>query len=74
MRDAGQNLIWRCILPKISQKKYWEIASSLMRSKNDDAPAGSLKVLYEQRPYEYGWLLYAFASKAEGEPVLSEQG
>jgi hypothetical protein len=74
MRDPGQNLIWRCILPEISQKKYWEIASNLMRSKNDDAPAGSLKVLYEQRPYEYGWLLYAFARKAEGEPVLSEQG
>lgn len=74
MRDSGQNLIWRCILSENSQNKYWEIASNLVRSKNHDAAARSLKVLYEQRPYEYGWLLYAFARKAEAEPVLGEQG
>jgi hypothetical protein len=61
MRDSEQNLIWRCILPEASRKKYWEIASSLLRSKSQEASAGSLKVLYEQRPYEFGWLLFAFA-------------
>jgi hypothetical protein len=68
MRDTTQNLIWRCILPKNSQKKYWEMVSGLVRSSNQDVPARSLKVLYEQRPYEFGWLLFAFAKNAEAQP------
>jgi hypothetical protein len=74
MRDPEQNLIWRCVLPEISQKKYWDIVSNLVRSKGHDAAAQSLKILYEQRPYEFGWLLFAFARKAGAEPSLSEQG
>jgi hypothetical protein len=74
MRDHEHNLIWRCILPEASQSKYWEIASSLVRSKSKEVPAGSLKVLYEQRPYEFGWLLFAFARHADAKPLLSEQG
>ena len=65
MRDLKQSLIWRCIRPEVSQKKYWEIASSLLRSKSQEGPVGSLKVLYEQRPYEFGWLLFAFARHAD---------
>jgi hypothetical protein len=69
MRDSAQNLIWRCILPRKSQKKYWEIPLSLVRSQDQEMPARSLKILYEQRPYEYGWLLFAFARNAETKPV-----
>jgi hypothetical protein len=69
MRDSEQNLIWRCILPEASQRKYWEIASSLVRSNSKEVPAGSLKILYEQRPYEFGWLLFAFARHAEATPL-----
>jgi hypothetical protein len=65
MRDSSQNLIWRCILPKNSKKKYWEMVSGLVRSPNQDIPVRSLKVLDEQRPYEFGWLLLAFARNAE---------
>lgn len=61
MRDAETNLIWRCIQPKKTQSKYWEMATSLVRAPHEDFSADSLKVLYEQRPYEYGWLLFAFA-------------
>ncbi len=61
MRDAESNLIWRCIQPKKTQSKYWEMATSLVRAPQEDFSADSLKVLYEQRPYEYGWLLFAFA-------------
>ena len=74
MRDPQQKLIWRCILPEAREKKYWEIASSLVRSKSKEVPAVSLKVLYEQRPYEFGWLLFAFARQAEAKPLASEQG
>jgi len=61
MRDAETNLIWRCIQPKKTQSKYWEMATSLVRAPHEDFSVDSLKVLYEQRPYEYGWLLFAFA-------------
>jgi hypothetical protein len=70
MRDSAQNLIWRCILPRNSQKKYWEIPLSLVRSQKQDIPARSLRILYEQRPYEFGWLLFALARNAEPEPLL----
>jgi hypothetical protein len=61
MRDPGSDLIWRCIQPKKAQSKYWEMATSLVRAPQEDFSGESLKVLYEQRPYEYGWLLFAFA-------------
>jgi hypothetical protein len=61
MRDLNQNLIWRCILPKRKRTKYWETLLSILRSPKENAPAGSLEILYEDRPYELGWLLYAFA-------------
>jgi hypothetical protein len=70
MRDTAQNLIWRCILPGNSQKKYLEMALSLIRSQNQEIPARSLRILHEQRPYEFGWLLFAFAKNAEAEPFL----
>lgn len=60
MRDFSQNLIWRCILPKNKQTKYWDTALSLLRPAKDNAPVGPLEILFEDRPYELGWLLYAF--------------
>lgn len=63
MRDLSHNLIWRCILPKRGQVKYWEIARNLLRPPKEKPPAGSLQILFEDRPYELGWLLYAFAKR-----------
>jgi hypothetical protein len=60
MRDFSQSLIWRCILPKSRQTKYWDTALSLVRQTKEDATAGPLEILFEDRPYELGWLLYAF--------------
>jgi hypothetical protein len=65
MRDVEQNLIWRCILPKRKGMKYWDTALSIVRTPKNDAPVGPLEILHEDRPYELGWLLYAFA-KFEG--------
>lgn len=61
MRDCAQNLIWRCVLPKNKQSKYWETALNFVRSPKQNAPVGPLEILYEDRPYELGWLLFAFS-------------
>jgi hypothetical protein len=61
MRDLGQNVIWRCIRPRNKWTKYWSTAGSLVRSPKDNGSVGPLEVLFEERPYESGWLLFAFA-------------
>jgi hypothetical protein len=71
MRDSAQNLIWRCVLPRNRHVKYWDIASSIVRSPRQDKPVGSLTILYEQRPYEFGWLLFALAKNPKAQPVLN---
>lgn len=61
MRDSAHNLIWRCLRPENSRTKYRDMALSLIRPPKEDAPVGPLAILHEDRPYELGWLLYAFA-------------
>jgi hypothetical protein len=65
MRDVDQNLIWRCILPIRKRTKYWDTVLSMVRTPKENAGVGPLEILHEARPYELGWLLYAFA-KFEG--------
>ena len=65
MRDCAENLVWRCQLPPHKRTKYWEVALSAVRPPREDTHVGPLKVLYEERPYEFGWLLFAFANKAQ---------
>lgn len=61
MRDLSQNVIWRCIRPNRTQAKYWEIAWNLLESRKENVSVGELQILFEDWPYELGWLLYAFA-------------
>lgn len=61
MRNGAQDLIWRCLLPRNRQSRYWAMALSWVRPPNWNKQARSLCILYEQRPYEFGWLLFAFA-------------
>jgi hypothetical protein len=68
MRDNSQNLIWRCILSENKFNKYREMISALVSSTTQIVDVDPLKILYEQRPYEYGWLLFAFAKKLNIEP------
>jgi len=72
MRDGAQNLIWRSILFGNNQKKYWEMALSLVRPTNQPIQVRSLRILYEQRPYEFGWLLFALARNSQAEPLLKD--
>jgi hypothetical protein len=64
MRDSAQNLIWRCLLPRNPMTKYWEMALSAIAFRVEKAPIAGLRVLFEQRPYEFGWLLFAFAKRS----------
>jgi hypothetical protein len=70
MRDLDERLIWRCVLPEDKGKKYWDSAVSLIRSPREDAYIGPLRILFEDRPYELGWLLFAFARFNAAEKVV----
>ena len=59
-RIVPRNVIWRCIFQPPFQR-YWAAAFQRgVESKGDH-----LKVLYECRPYELGWLLYAFGDRKD---------
>lgn len=60
MRDLSTNLIWRCIYPEQKYSKYRNAIRSLVGMPSAEFSAAELKILYEDRPYELGWLLYAF--------------
>jgi hypothetical protein len=60
MRDLSTNLIWRCIYPEQKYGKYWNVLRSLLGMHSAEFSAAELKILHEDRPYELGWLLFAF--------------
>jgi hypothetical protein len=62
MRDMSQNLIWRCIYPQGKHSKYLNMIRSFVGIPSGKFSATDLKILYEDRPYELGWLLYAFGN------------
>jgi hypothetical protein len=67
MCDANNNLIWRCIRPKNKRTKYLDTAFSMLGSTKSEAAVGEFEVLYEDRPYELGWLIFAFAKHAHAD-------
>jgi hypothetical protein len=60
MRDTSQGLIWRCIQPQQKSSKYMNIIRSLAGLPGGTPAVADLRILHEDRPYELGWLLYAF--------------
>jgi hypothetical protein len=60
MRDLSTNLIWRCISPQQESGKYVSVLRSMAGMSGAEFSSSELKVLHEDRPYELGWLLYAF--------------
>ena len=60
MRDLSQGFIWRCIYSQQKSSKYLNVLRSILGLPAGTPPASDLKVLYEDRCYELGWLLYAF--------------
>ncbi|PYY11206.1 MAG: hypothetical protein DMG61_19875 [Acidobacteria bacterium] len=65
MEDDASNLVWRCIFrSRISSSsrylkaRFGSHSPVVQHDRRED-----LSVLYECRPYELGWLLYAFAAR-----------
>jgi hypothetical protein len=63
MEDTSANVIWRCIAGSTAQR-YWRAAMAKL-TRREDGPSGRINVLFECRPYELGWLLYAFAGRVD---------
>lgn len=58
--EPSLGLIWRCIyLEKFD--KYTDVALRFLQLRRGTVAGDRLKLRYECRPYELGWLLYAFA-------------
>jgi len=58
--DASANIVWRCIYLSKSAT-YIREAASLMGFKPGSSVPSGLRVRFEDRPYHFGWELYAFA-------------
>ncbi len=61
MRDDSTNVVWRCI-GRNQPTRVWNLAVNLLTGREDRESRNGLRALYECRPYELGWLLYAFAN------------
>jgi len=69
MEDDSAAVIWRCQYRSASQvKTYLKAALNMGDAAKPYQAKRDLKVLFECRPYELGWLLYAFAARTS-QPV-----
>lgn len=59
LEDKDDGVAWRCVKPARSIS----YAATIQALLGKEPSRGSLHVLYECRPYELGWLLYAFANQ-----------
>jgi hypothetical protein len=60
MEDSADNVVWRCISPSKTTRAL-RVGKNLMLGREDSVNNEGLSVLHECRPYELGWMLYAFA-------------
>jgi hypothetical protein len=60
--EPSLGLVWRCIYLD-PMDAYTDAALRFLQFRGGTANARQLKVRYECRPYELGWLLYAFAGR-----------
>ncbi len=66
MIDRQIGTIWRCIYRRDFAARLEEAASLAGLPLDGLPPGGSgLKILYESRPYCFGWLLYALAGESD---------
>jgi hypothetical protein len=64
MEDGAHNVIWRCIFrSRRSVGRYLKAGLGRYSQTVQHERAEDLKVLFECRPYELGWLLYAFSAR-----------
>lgn len=60
MEDAAVNVVWRSIY-RSTPRRALHMAMAFLAQREDEESRRGLKVMLECRPYELGWLLYAFA-------------
>jgi hypothetical protein len=63
MQDRAENVIWRCIGRPRWKRSLDTVFGRAVKPAASGSP-GQFRILYECRPYELGWLLYAFALRA----------
>jgi len=61
MQDDEVNVVWRCI-ERTRLRRSLNAVMNLATRREDRETREGLRVLHECRPYELGWLLYAFAN------------
>jgi hypothetical protein len=63
MGEESEKVVWRSIFyPPVT--RYWNTAMAMFTQREDTGRHNGLKIRFECRPYELGWLLYAFANWA----------
>jgi len=72
LRDHSQNVIWRCIRHKKGRQKFVIMFRNSIGLPSENSSIQDLEILFEDWPYELGWLLYAFAEGCanRSEPCL----
>ena len=61
MQDAPNKVVWRDIQPGGNYTRYLATALDVIGCQRRLGVAENLRINFECRPYELGWLLYAFA-------------
>jgi hypothetical protein len=73
MRDRATQLVWRSFYHTRRAKVYAARLRALAGWQRRSEPTDDLRVVFECRPYELGWMLYAFAGRegttAAGDPA-----
>lgn len=64
LEDSDAGVVWRCISPP-NAGSFTKAVRTVMAK---EPRQGVLEVLYECRPYELGWLLFAFAGSGSADP------
>jgi len=73
MEDQNNGVIWRCIMrSRRSPARYLKAGLRIYSDTIQHSRPEDLKVLFECRPYELGWLLYAFANRRLASSSKSE--
>ena len=73
MEDPSHGVIWRCIFrSRRSLARYFKAGLGRYSDTVQHPHPDELNILFECRPYELGWLLYAFANRAEHGSATSE--
>jgi hypothetical protein len=61
-RDTSAHVIWRCTYPK-AYRRHFGTVTNLLAGRTHAHSSEDMKVKFECRPYELGWLLYALAGR-----------